>query len=84
MWIYFPARRGGIAPAGRRPHAETRPVGGPIQTGRDPASGTAELLAVEGRAVDVTRLAIGLAGEAQDGGVVDQPIGDRDRLRGRW
>ena len=81
--ISFPARRGGIPPAGRRPHAEPRLVGGPVQMRPDAASDDAVLLAIERGAVDVTGLAVGLACEAQDGGVVDEPIGDGDRLRGR-
>jgi hypothetical protein len=83
MWIYCAAWRGGIPPTGQPPHAETRPVGGPVQTGRDVASDDAALLVIERCAMDVARLAIGFAGEAQDGGVVDEPIGDRDRLRRR-
>ena len=84
MWIYFSARRGGMAPAGRCPHAETRLAGGPVQTAWDVTTDTVRaLLAVERCAVDVAGLAIGLAGEAQDGGVVDEPIRDRDRLGGR-
>ena len=51
MWIYFPARRGSVPPAGRRLHAETRLVGGPVQTGRDAASDDAALLAIERRAM---------------------------------
>jgi hypothetical protein len=48
---------------------------------RAPAGG-ARLLVVERGAVHVARLAVGLAAEAQDGGVVDQAIGDGDGLRG--
>ena len=83
MWIDFSARRGGIAAAGRRPRAEAPPAGGPVRARGDrrPVTG-AELFVVERRAVDVAGLAIGLAGEAQDRGVVDEAIGDGHRLRG--
>jgi hypothetical protein len=84
MWIACPARRGGIAPAGRRPRAERRPAGGPVRMQRDVATGAdVELLAVERRAVDVAGLTVRLTGEAQDRGVVDEPIGDGHRLGGR-
>jgi hypothetical protein len=60
------------------------PAGSPVETRRDEATGAdAELLAIERRAVDLAGLAIGFAGEAEDRGIVDQPIGDGDRLRGR-
>ena len=41
------------------------------------------LLVVEWGAVHVARLPIGFAAEAQDGGVVDEAVGDGHRLRGR-
>jgi hypothetical protein len=71
--IYFSARRGGIPPAGPGRRAAPRSAGSPR-----PA-----LLAVERRVVDVAGLPIGLAGEAQDRGVVDEAIGDGDGLGGR-
>ena len=83
MWIYFSARRGGNPPADGRPRAET-PAGRWSHSAKRGA-GRREcetLLAVERGAVDLARLTIGPAGEAQDRGVIDQPLGDGDGLRG--
>ena len=49
-----------------------------------PAGGErARLLVVQRGAVHVAWLAIGRAGEARDGGVVHDPVGDGDGLTGR-
>jgi hypothetical protein len=58
-------RRGGPARRSRRPVV---PCGAP--------AGGKGLLVFERRAVDVAGVTIGLAAEAQDGGVVDEAVGD--------
>ena len=57
-----------------------RAAGPVVPCGSRPA---ARLLVVERRAVHVAGLTIRRAAEAQDGGVVDEAVGDGDGLSGR-
>ncbi len=82
-------RTGSTSPRGdgdfcgrRRDAARTgAPAGGPIRASA--GGGESRLLVVERGAVHVAGLAVGLAAEAQDGGVVDETVGDGDGLGGR-
>src|SRR6266545_4873939 len=72
------------AERGKPPAGTTTPRGG--TAGRWSRAGAGRrrgLLVVERRAVHVARLPIRLAAEAQDGGVVDEAVGDGDGLGGR-
>ena len=81
IWIYFSARRWGDFRPERGRRADGPPAGSPI---REPAGDREwRLLALERGAVHVAGLAIGLAAEAQDGGVVDETVGDGHGLSGR-
>jgi hypothetical protein len=66
-----------VRPA-RRPRAEKPPTGGPVQA----QAGGKGRLVPERRAVEVAGVTIGLAAEAQDGGVVDEAVGDGHSLCG--
>ena len=75
------AAKGRWPAAARAPREEA--AGRGVLVGAPAGGEVARLLVVQRGAVHVARLAIGRAGEAQDGGVVDEPVSDGDGLTGR-